>query len=277
MSFASQFENFRDSVRIVFNDRFIGDDGAKELARFIADHRKVQALEIKSNDISSDGFKDIFQSLTKNANLKQLIIEYNNLGENEYDDWPEVLAGVIEACPKFERLNISNNKIGSEAFKRIAPALAGSKFLKMVEVRYNSINSADVDYLAGQLKKNRNQTMLYVELSGNKIKKQSTDGLEAILKANRSKNPISKDKLLMTGGAFLEGNDRIEKSSNLNTFYLNKTNAIDDLSKENVVRHLEEILDQNRKDTTEMKIRLEKELEDLLKRQKNDARELQDL
>jgi hypothetical protein len=47
---------------------------------------------------------------------------------------------------------------------------------------------------------------------------------------------------------------------------MNKTNAIDDLSKENVVRHLEEILDQNRKDTTEMKIRLEKELEDLLKR-----------
>jgi hypothetical protein len=47
---------------------------------------------------------------------------------------------------------------------------------------------------------------------------------------------------------------------------MNKTNAIDDLSKENVVRHLEEILDQNRKDTVEMKIRLEKELEDLLKR-----------
>jgi hypothetical protein len=41
---------------------------------------------------------------------------------------------------------------------------------------------------------------------------------------------------------------------------MNKTNAIDDLSKENVVRHLEEIVDQNRKDTTEMKIRLEKEL-----------------
>jgi hypothetical protein len=41
MSFASQFENFRDNVRIVFNDRFIGDDGAKELARFLADHRKV--------------------------------------------------------------------------------------------------------------------------------------------------------------------------------------------------------------------------------------------
>jgi exonuclease VII large subunit len=82
----------------------------------------------------------------------------------------------------------------------------------------------------------------------------------------------------MTGGAFLEGNDRpTPASANVNTFYLNKTNAIDDLSKENVVRHLEEILDQNRKDTAEMKIRLERELEDLIKREKNDARELQEL
>ena len=62
----------------------------------------------------------------------------------------------------------------------------------------------------------------------------------------------------MTGGPFAEGTDRIERSSNINTFYMNKTNAIDDLSKENVVRHLEEILDQNRKDTAQMKIRLEK-------------------
>ena len=42
---------------------------------------------------------------------------------------------------------------------------------------------------------------------------------------------------MMTGGAFLENNDRIDRNSNLNTFYMNKTNAIDDLSKENVVRH----------------------------------------
>ena len=80
-----------------------------------------------------------------------------------------------------------------------------------------------------------------MELSGNKIKKESVDGLEGVLKANRAKNPISKDKLLMTGGPFAEGQgqDRIERSSNINTFYMNKTNAIDDLSKENVVRHLE--------------------------------------
>ena len=70
-----------------------------------------------------------------------------------------------------------------------------------------------------------------MELSGNKIKKETIDGLEAVLKINRGKNPISKDKLMMTGGAFLDTNERPERSSNLNTFYNTKTNAIDDLSK----------------------------------------------
>mgnify|MGYP000851053606 FL=1 len=53
MSLLAQFETFKDNARIVFNDKFMGDDGAKELARFIADHRKIEALEIKSNDISA--------------------------------------------------------------------------------------------------------------------------------------------------------------------------------------------------------------------------------
>ena len=79
---------------------------------------------------------------------------------------------------------------------------------------------------------------------------------------------------MMSGGAFVQGAGSISQAG---TFYQGKTNAIDELSKENVVRHLEEILDQNRKDTAEMKIRLERELEDLLKREKTDARELQEL
>lgn len=35
MSFQTLFESFRDKARIVINDRFMGDDGAKELANFL--------------------------------------------------------------------------------------------------------------------------------------------------------------------------------------------------------------------------------------------------
>ena len=80
----------------------------------------------------------------------------------------------------------------------------------------------------------------------------------------------------MTAGFDISaGENTIVNSAN--TFYMNKTNAIDELSKENVIKHLEDLLDQNRKDTAEMKVRLEKELEELQRREKNDSRELNEL
>ena len=65
---------------------------------------------------------------------------------------------------------------------------------------------------------------------------------------------------MMTTGVDVSAGDNMIVNS-ANTFYMNKTNPIDDLSKENVIKHLEDLLDQNRKDTAEMKVRLEKELE----------------
>jgi hypothetical protein len=47
----------------------------------------------------------------------------------------------------------------------------------MIEARYNLISSGDVDYLTGELKRAKNENLLYVELSGNKIKKESIDAL----------------------------------------------------------------------------------------------------
>jgi len=42
--------------------------------------------------------------------------------------------------------------------------------------------------------------LLYVEVAGNKLKKEVIENLESYLKQNRIKNPLSKDKLMMTGG-----------------------------------------------------------------------------
>ena len=73
----------------------------------------MEVLEIKSNDISSEGFQEIFSALSRNINLRQLNLEYNQLGESAYGDWQDRLTSLFELCPKFERLNISNNKIKS--------------------------------------------------------------------------------------------------------------------------------------------------------------------
>lgn len=77
--------------------------------------------------------------------------------------------------------------------------------------------------------------------------------LDGFLKNNKEKNPIPKDNLLMTGG--FNNNPRegrgFQSQSNFS-----RTNAIDDLSKENVLRHLEDLLDQSRRGTIDLKNRL---------------------
>ena len=77
----------------------------------------------------------------------------------------------------------------------------------------------------------------------------------------------------MTGGF----HDKMPSGDIRTANNFNRTNAIDDLSKENVLKHLVDILDQNRKDSAEMKVRLENELKDLQKREKLDVVEVNDL
>lgn len=66
-----------------------------------------------------------------------------------------------------------------------------------------------------------------MELSGNKIKREVVDDLESLLKNNRKLNPMSKDKLLMTGGF----HDKLGGDNSRSMGSFNRTNAIDDLSK----------------------------------------------
>ncbi len=116
----------------------------------------MESVEIKTNDISSEGFVDIFKALQRNPQLRQLIVEYNNLGQDSYNDWEGHFCALISNCPKLERLNISNNKISSESFKRIATHLANSNSLKLLEIRYNNFASADIELLVSELKAARN-------------------------------------------------------------------------------------------------------------------------
>ena len=51
---------------------------------------------------------------------------------------------MINKCNKLERLNISNNKINSESFRRLASEVSNSTSLKLLEIRYNNISSMDV-------------------------------------------------------------------------------------------------------------------------------------
>lgn len=271
------YDQFKDLARVTLNDKFIGDEGCAKLAEFISAHRRIECLEIKSNDIGPTGFQLIFSALADNPNLRYLILEYNNLGESY--EGVEQLGTLLSVLNRLEFLCLSNNKLDDSALENLSTAISLSKSLKLVELKFNQLTSKGVQHLTGELKRNRNSGLLFVDLAGNKIDKQAHEQLEEVLRTNRKSNPTTKDKI-----ATINVRDLGVGQPNLGTTNLGMTGgqqsfsrtgmsyAVDEVGRENMLRHMENILEQNRRDTAEMKVRMERELEELIRREKADAR-----
>lgn len=113
----------------------------------------------------------IFKALADNPNLRYLILEYNNLGENY--EGVEELGTLLSVLNRLEYLNISNNKLEDQSLEIMTTAISMSKSLKLIEMKFNNLTSKGIQYLIGDLKRNHNGTLLYVDMAGNKVDKQT--------------------------------------------------------------------------------------------------------
>lgn len=71
-----------------------------------------------------------------------------------------------------------------------------SKSLKLLEIKFNNLTSKGMQYLIGDLKRNHNGSLLFVDIAGNKVDKQTHEQLEEVLKTNRKNNPTSREKIM---------------------------------------------------------------------------------
>lgn len=128
--------------------------------------------------------------------LRVLNVEHNRLGINDSFPWHENLANLLSSCQRLELLNLANNKITGEGFLRLVYPIVYAKGLKLLDLRYNLIGNGEVEELGRQMATVGNEGLLFVELAGNRVQRGSVDGLTALLKKNREKNPITIEKLL---------------------------------------------------------------------------------
>lgn len=71
------------SERLILNDLILGRDGAEALSQLIPQyHTGLLHLEIKGNNIDSEGFELIFSSLMHCPNLVSILAEWNNIGSS---------------------------------------------------------------------------------------------------------------------------------------------------------------------------------------------------
>jgi hypothetical protein len=67
--------------RLILNDLILGFEGAQTVAELIPQyHPGLSHLEIKGNNIDSEGFEVLFAALSNCPNLKSIEAEWNSLG-----------------------------------------------------------------------------------------------------------------------------------------------------------------------------------------------------
>ena len=59
----SILNSLQNYSRINLSEQYIGDEGARELARFLRTTQNVKILELKGNNIGPSGIKEIFNAL----------------------------------------------------------------------------------------------------------------------------------------------------------------------------------------------------------------------
>ena len=260
------FDHLKQTSRFSLNERFLQNEKSAELAAFILSHGNVEILEIKSNDID-EGFSPIFESL-ETCPIRTINAEFNHLGNSKKSI--HQLAKLIDVSHKLEYLNISSNDMDNEGLEILASSVAGSGSLKMLEIKFNkSITTQGVKRLVDELRRANNKTILFVDLAISKIDQKVSLELDEILKNNRKINPITKEELQNNslketrnndGPSYLPQNSRINggglNNTYTNSFYGNTHQNPADLTSQNLVRHLEDLLDQSRRETAETKIRL---------------------
>lgn len=138
--------------------------------------------------------------------------------------------------------------------------MAGSGSLKLLELKFNqNITTQGAKKLVEELRKKSNKTLLFVDLTISKIDKSVSSELEDILRANRKINPITREELQNNAlketrtkdASYLPQNSRLGggglNNTYTNSFYGTLGKDATDLTSQNLVRHLEDLLDQGRR------------------------------
>jgi len=163
----------------------IGDEGALEIARFLAHNTKLVRLDLTGNGITPIGAAHLAEALRTNSTLESLTLRHNSLG----------LAGHVIDFSKFcravgmharlEHLDLRNNGIaGTEFASHIGQALKANVLLTHVELSWNPLTPAGGQVLLEHVR--QNTTMFDLQLSGCGLAEEMLVTIAQLLKRNRA-------------------------------------------------------------------------------------------
>lgn len=163
----------RSSHTLNLADQFIGDEGAPLVAEFLSRYSHFTIVELRGNNLSSEGFSLICQVLKDNTKLIAILAEWNLIGNNVAGF--DALHELVKTSRSLATLDFRNNRIKPNAAPIIASIIRDSQSLEFFDLRWNDLGNEGAKQILDALRSQNRR--IRVDLSGNKV---SEDLLAAI-------------------------------------------------------------------------------------------------
>ncbi|KAJ3109086.1 Leucine-rich repeat-containing protein 45 [Phlyctochytrium planicorne] len=168
---------------LVFSDAFLGDDGAILLAGALKTNTTLRVLDMRGNNIRSDGATALSQMLKVNSSLERLLLEWNCIGI--WETGAKALGDALPVNQHLEHLDLRNCKIGQQSAVCIAQGLRHNTTLKTLDIRWNNAGIIGGRAFVEALK--WNMVVTEIELVGNDIPDDVMRSISIALERNRDK------------------------------------------------------------------------------------------
>jgi hypothetical protein len=139
----------------------LNDTTVKPIAE-VLEKLSLKTLNLSKNKIGDAGAEELSKGIAQNSSLSELNLEDNQIGDHGVN----TLAANIAAKPTLTSVNLNGNKIGASGAKAIAEHLGNSP-LPHLNLNKNNLGDEGAQAIAQFLKTNK--TVSHVNLSGNGI------------------------------------------------------------------------------------------------------------
>ena len=229
--------NISHLTKINISNNAIDEQAADDIGNFLSKNTELKELDLSHNNLDATGIRnicrklnishltkinisnnaigeqaadDIGNFLSKNTELKELDLSYNNL----------CAASISNICTKLNishltKINISNNAIGEQAAGDIGNFLSKNTELKELDLSYNNLYAAGISNICTKLNISH---LTKINISNNAIGEQAADDIGNFL----SKNTELKELDLSHNNLDATGISNICR--NLNISHLTKIN-----------------------------------------------------
>ena len=165
----------------IIGDCFLGDEGTIHLVNGLKTNHKVKHLDLRGNNIRSDGSTALSQMLKLNSTLESLSLEWNCIGI--WETGTQAIADALANNHTLQEIDLRNNKIGPQGIQSLALALKHNTTLKRLDLRWNNAGIVGGRAIVECLK--WNNTIIELDLTGNEIPEDILTSIAISIERNK--------------------------------------------------------------------------------------------